>query len=148
MVQDTYTRSNAVTEVALSRLSKAEYNRLLKCSNDRLERELYGQAVLDYLCGEFHIDGVKLHVTDKPQKTIQTRRGKICDHGFYITTRNITIYNTTAKIKKPVSIKRFTETLLHEFIHHYDHHYLKLGGSPHTSGFYYRLGDLQQKLKA
>ena len=50
------------------------------------------------------------------------------------------IYNTTTKTKKTIAIKTFYETLLHEFIHHYDIVGLKLGDSLHTSGFYKRIG--------
>ena len=149
MRQDDYTESNKINEIALSKFRKTEYNRLLKCGESVSERERCGQALLNYLCEKFHMENVRLHVMDRPQKHRDDESGKtkIKIHGFYCTTRNITIYNKTAKLAKVVAIKAFTETLLHEFIHHYDHYCLKLWRSPHTSGFYHRLSDLQSKLK-
>jgi hypothetical protein len=147
MAKDVYTQSNAITEVALSRFRKGEYSRLLDCGVARVERERAGQDLLDYLCDKFGIARVRLHVTEQAQKCRKSVRGNVKTLGFYCVTRDITIYNTTAKIGKVVSIKVFAETLLHEFAHHYDHYYLHFPTSPHTSGFYHRIGDLQGKLK-
>ena len=58
----------------------------------------------------------------------------------------ITLFNKTAVKRQIVAIKTLADTLLHEFIHHYDYTRLNLGASPHTAGFYRRIGDLKTKL--
>ena len=58
----------------------------------------------------------------------------------------ITIYNKTAVKGDVISIKAFYDTLLHEFIHHYDYEVLKLDRSIHSAGFYKRISDLKNKL--
>ena len=40
----------------------------------------------------------------------------------------------------------FLETLLHEWVHHYDFTGLELDRSPHTSGFFNRIRDLAETL--
>jgi len=42
--------------------------------------------------------------------------------------------------------KVFLETLLHEWVHHYDFTGLQLDRSPHTSGFFNRIHDLAETL--
>lgn len=87
---------------------------------------------------------MKLTVLNKPQR--KKVNGKTL--GFYTVGRNyITIYNLTATTQKTVSIKTFYDTLLHEFMHHYDYKVLKLENSLHTSGFYQRISDLKNKLQ-
>lgn len=90
------------------------------------------------------ITEVKLTVLNKPQR--KKANGKTL--GFYTVGRHhITIYNLTATTQKTVSIKTFYDTLLHEFMHHYDYKVLKLENSLHTSGFYQRISDLKNKLQ-
>lgn len=67
-------------------------------------------------------------------------------YNYTVQTQVITLYNLTAIKKHVVSIKVMAATLLHEFIHHYDMTFLKLSDSPHTSGFYKRIADLENKL--
>ena len=59
----------------------------------------------------------------------------------------IILYEKTKVKGKKVAVKTLIRTLLHEIIHVYDYLKLGLSTSPHTSGFYYRLGDLTKKLE-
>jgi hypothetical protein len=140
-----YEKSNKTESVMYNKLSSKEYVKLLEDSN----RQVCGQNLLNYLCDKYKINRIPLIVLDKPRKS----NGRAQTLGFYRFYKynssrrgvNITIYNLTAKTKAKVSIKRFTDTLLHEFIHHYDTEYLKIK-SAHTCGFYKRITDLQKKL--
>lgn len=140
METSVYTKSNEVTEVSLKRFDKSYSKRFLSDTN-RLKD---GFELLNYLCDKFKIAPIKrLIILDKPRK--QIKNGQI--HGYYVrNNREIYIYNKTAKTNKIIAINRFYETLLHEFIHHYDFEKLKLSDSPHTSGFYKRITDLMKKI--
>ena len=52
----------------------------------------------------------------------------------------------TAVRRKVFAFKTYLNTLVHEFMHHYDHQRLKLGASFHTRGFYQRVRDLLAQL--
>ena len=137
-----YEKSNKTESVMYNKLSTKEYVKLLEDSN----RQICGQNLLNYLCDKYKINRIPLYVSEQPRK----RNGRGQTLGFYKHTASgrgvsITVYNLTAKTKAKVSIKRFTDTLLHEFIHHYDTEYLKIK-SAHTCGFYKRITDLQKKL--
>lgn len=142
---DIYTFSNSVLNVEYQRFSKTEYASLLKASENAAERKRLAQRLLNYLCDKYHISRVNLQLLDTPQRTFAQGRGKVM--GDYTHAyRRIRIWNKTAKTHKVVSIKGFADTLLHEFIHHYDYEYLKMGDSLHTKGFYMRISDLKNKL--
>lgn len=139
-----YEESNSVLEVDYIRFSKKEYKALLGASENYYDRQMKGQALLDYLCDKYDIPHVMLYVENVPQRC----RGNATIHGNYTYPYNrIRIYNQTAKQRKIVSIKVFANTLLHEFMHHYDFFYLKMATSLHTKGFYMRISDLDKKLK-
>lgn len=142
-----YKKSNEITEVALKKFSKKEYAQLLGDSN----RQKDAQALINYLCGKFHIPSIPVVVLNKPQPHATGNDGNlrrktlgVYSSGFF--GQRITMYNLTAVKQKEVAIKTFAGTLLHEFMHHYDMTYLKLGCSPHTAGFYKRISDLEKKL--
>lgn len=140
-----YEKSNKLESVALNRFSKVEYQTLLTdCGN----RQKNAQSLINYLCGKFHIPNAMVIVTNKPQPHATGYNGNLKKKtlGTYeVYSKTITIYNTTAIKKQTISIKVFAETLLHEFMHHYDTCYLNIA-SMHTAGFYKRISDLQKKL--
>ncbi len=59
----------------------------------------------------------------------------------------IRIYHRTAVQQKPISTKVFLNTVLHEWMHHYDFHGLRLARSYHTTGFFLRLRSLANSLE-
>ena len=141
-----YEKSNKLETVALSRFDKHYMAKVMK-SETLKDRQVNSQLLLDYLCDKFGIPHCKLTVTDatRPQKT--TKRGTCTEYGHYVTHKyDIVIYNTTPARKQVVAIKTFVDTLIHEFIHHYDMTYLHFSASPHTCGFYKRISDLKAKL--
>lgn len=144
MAKTIYEQSNEITSVKLNSFSKVYSQEVLNSWDSSNDRESNGQMLLDYLCNKFKIEHVTLTVT--PCSRPCSRRN-VQTYGLYqVQKKHIIIYNTTAKTKKTIAIKTFYETLLHEFIHHYDITCLKLADSPHTYGFYKRIGDLKEKL--
>ena len=143
-----YEKSNKETEVKYKSLSKKEYSDLLNAGIDIKNRKKAGQTLLDYLCDKYKISRIPLKVMNRGRK--KTSKGET--HGFYKYSpsikkgKEITIYNLTAVKKDVISIKIFINTLLHEFIHHYDTEFLKIE-THHSKGFYLRISDLDNKLK-
>jgi hypothetical protein len=109
-------------------------------------RQKHGQELLLSLCHEFKIPKVSFNVLNKCQDH-STINGKLKSktYGFYVTNGTISIFNLTAKKEKVVAIKTFFDTLLHEFVHHYDLKVLDIP-SIHSAGFYKRITDLKEKL--
>lgn len=140
MEKNSYQLSNKINEVCLNKFSK-EYSKKLLSDKDRLNDSI---NLLNYLCNKFKIPPIKKMVLlNKPRK----KNKNTTTFGYYVVNKQeIYIYNLTAITKKEISIKCLYETLLHEFMHHYDRTKLKLLESPHTKGFYFRITDLKNKI--
>ena len=117
-------------------------------------RQADGQALLNALDEAAGLPPCKLTVADRPQRH-RTRDGRLAlkTYGYYriawesVPRRgSIRIYNLTAIRQQVLAPKVFLETLLHEWVHHYDFTGLELDRSPHTSGFYARIRDLAETL--
>lgn len=145
----TYIKSNTVVAVALSKFSKKEFRAVLNSNETAANRQKTAQSLCDYLCGKFKMPRVSVVVTDRAQPHSTNSRGSLHSKtlGNYAPlSMVITLFNKTAVKRQIVAIKTLADTLLHEFIHHYDYTRLNLGASPHTAGFYRRIGDLKTKL--
>lgn len=145
-----YQQSNAIITVALNRFSKAEYAAFLKADESISERQKLAQKLIDYLCKKFKIASAPVKVVNRAQPHTTNYSGNLRRKtlGTYTPGREIiTLYNLTAIKRQVVSVKTMLGVLLHEFMHHYDFAYLKLGNSLHTAGFYKRISDLESKLK-
>ena len=140
MEKNSYQLSNKINEVCLNKFSK-EYSKKLLSDKDRLNDSI---NLLNYLCNKFKIPPIKkIVLLNKPRK----KNKNTTTFGYYVVNKQeIYIYNLTAITKKEISIKCLYETLLHEFMHHYDHTKLKLLDSSHTKGFYFRITDLKNKI--
>ncbi len=117
-------------------------------------RQSIGQRLLDSLDDAAGLPPCKLAVADRPQRH-RTRDGRLAlkTYGYYRIAwdsaprrGSIRIYNLTAIRQQVLAPKVFLETLLHEWVHHYDFTGLELDRSPHTSGFYARIKDLAETL--
>ncbi len=110
-------------------------------------RQILGDELLDELADLAKIDIVNLKITDKNQYH-KKRNGRVSfkQYGYYKPgSKYIYIHNRTAVRGQILAPKSFLDTLLHEWMHHYD--FCKLGlNSIHTAGFYTRLKDLKMKL--
>lgn len=144
-----YDRSNRLTKVKFPVSQEAiVLSQKILTSSEANDRQELGEALLDELSDGAGIDVIKLEVADKNQ--IHRRAGgKIVmkRYGSYRpSTKVINICNRTAARGQILAPKTFLDTLLHEWIHHYDTYKLKLR-SIHSKGFYMRLNDLKEKLE-
>lgn len=142
-----YKKSNSIKYTLFQPMEGTlAYTKKLLTSVIASERQVLGQCLLDEMSRSLSISSVQLFVHDKPQKH-SLKNGKLMrkTYGTYKDGK-ITISNKTAIREAVIAPKTFIDTLIHEFIHHYDYKVLKLPVSLHTAGFYYRLGDIIKKL--
>ena len=121
-------------------------DQLLKSSGHNLRQKL-AENLLDELCDAAKIDIVKLEIINDRQRHKKIA-GKVAmkRYGYYRPLgKYIQIQNLTAVRGQILAPKTFLDTLLHEWLHHYDTYKLKLR-SIHSKGFYLRLNDLKNKL--
>ncbi len=118
-------------------------------------RQAIGQQLLDVLDAGAGLPPCRLTVADRPQRhRTQDGRLQLKTYGYYrsawegekLRHGTIRIYNLTAIRRQVLSPKVFLETMLHEWVHHYDFAGLRLDRSPHTSGFFARIRDLAETL--
>lgn len=121
--------------------------RLIVASIEAEQRNEQGELLLDHLCDLAKIDICNLTVSDTKQYH-RRRAGKMVmkQYGYYKPNmRYIYIQNRTAVRGQILAGKTFFNTLLHEWMHHYDHCALGLR-SIHSAGFYKRLNNIQTEL--
>ncbi|MFA6526490.1 MAG: hypothetical protein WCT26_03730 [Candidatus Buchananbacteria bacterium] len=144
-----YARSNSISNVKFlpSDLALQLSSKIL-ISFEADDRQRLSEALLDELSDAAGIDVVEVAVTDENQ--VHKRRGSriiMKKYGSYRPgSKIINISNRTAARGQILASKSFLDTLLHEWIHHYDTYKLKIN-SIHSKGFYGRLNDLKIKLK-
>lgn len=143
-----YSRSNKITTVAVkpSRLALKLTANLLK-SEGAHRRQYISQKLLNELSQLTNINPVKVDIADTKQ-IHRKRNGRLSmkQYGIYRPLEQlIVIQNKTAVRGQALAAKSFVDTLLHEWVHHYDTEKLRLN-SIHTKGFYARLTDLKTKL--
>ena len=135
--------SNRILEVDYNRLSHKELGSFLRCNEKSLPRQKRAQRLLDYLCGKYKLPLMKVYVVDVPRPM---KNGVIFEAFYYFKSCSVRVFNLTSDRQNPVSIKVMAVTILHEFMHHYDRHYLDIDSTPHTKGFFLRIKDLRRKL--
>jgi len=106
------------------------------------------QLFSDELTKAFGVNDVVIVYTGKQPHSLNydgVLRSKTL--GTYYRSRScIYLYKYTAKRNKLRATKSLLDTLLHEFVHHFDYTVLGLEKSLHTSGFYKRIGWLKNSL--
>ena len=135
-------KSNKFLTVDFSDFSHEEYQALLHSGSKVEPRKKASQILLDYLCDKYRIPRCEIWVFDM---TYDPMFGPTY-MGLY-HHREITLMNNK-HYRVPCEIKTFINTLLHEFMHHYDYYYLKLPDSVHCKGFESRIRDLRKKLSS
>jgi len=143
-----YTRSNKITRVKFKvNISSVDLVKYLLDTSETKERQRLGEMLLDELSDTAQIDIVNLKISDTNQYHKKSNNRVVFkQYGYYRPKSNyIYIQNKTAVRGQLLAAKTFIDTLLHEWLHHYDTHKLKLN-SIHTKGFYLRLNDLKEKL--
>ncbi len=148
-ISDNYVRSNSITDVKISiNIRMVDLVYYLLAVNTASERHRLGEILLDELCDASLIDIVNLKISETNQYHKKSG-GRVVfkQYGYYRSkSKYIYIQNKTAVRGQMLAAKTFIDTLLHEWLHHYDTYKLKLN-SIHTKGFYLRLQDLKKKLK-
>lgn len=143
-----YNKSNRILTVDfyISNQAKRLTKELLN-SQDTADRQSVAEALLSELSALSDITPVRLKISDAKQYHKKSKgRTVFKQYGYYKpNTKYIYINNRTAVRGKILAPKTFVDTLIHEWVHHYDTEALKLD-SIHTRGFYERLKDLKNKL--
>jgi len=106
-----------------------------------------GQELLDELSVSAGIEAVTLKVSATRQYH-KKRGGRLVfkQYGYYrFKSCYLYIQNQTPIRGQDMAPKTFLDTLMHEWMHHYDYYGLKID-SIHTRGFYLRLKDLKRRL--
>ena len=146
--QSNYDYSNSVTKVRMPVSQEAsDLAKALLSITEFEERQELSEQLLDELCDLAGIDIVEFNLVDENQ-IHKKRDGKIVmkRYGSYrVSSKAITIHHLTAARGQVLAPKSYLDTLLHEWLHHYDFKKLKLN-SIHSRGFYMRLNDLKSKL--
>ncbi|MFH1430574.1 MAG: hypothetical protein ABIG71_03580 [Candidatus Uhrbacteria bacterium] len=151
MSQRNYERSNKILQVdfRVSREARSIAKRLLEESAETGHRQLLAQELCDVLCDCAQIDivrGVKISDANQYHKK-RGGRTTFKQYGYYKPdTRYLYINNRTAVRGQLLAAKTFLDTLLHEWMHHYDYAKLQLD-SIHSRGFYARLKSLKEALR-
>lgn len=148
MFNRSYIKSNRKTEVKLQVTNDAKYlfQKILLTTSDR-EREFYADGIINDLCQSFEIPLCNVKIQNRNQAHGKDKKGRlrVKTLGYYLPKLNtIVIYNRTAIQMKVVAGKTFFRCLIHEFMHHYDYHKLKIN-SLHTTGFYKRINSILEK---
>lgn len=166
-----YERSNAITAVhfAVNEEARRLTDALMRLATAG-ERQVLAEALLDELGDCAGIDICRVKISDTRQYH-RRHNGRVVfkQYGYYRPQTNypppsasnglrragpptlklrragIYIQNRTAVRAQPLAPKTFLDTLLHEWMHHYDTRKLLLA-SIHTAGFYQRLRLLKIQL--
>ena len=151
----TYVRSQTGLPVAPDVVARGLVMSLLEAGDDARERRRLGQMLVDTLDELAGLPACTVVVADRPQvHEHDGRRLQSKTYGYYrcryvdgsVSEARIRIYHRTAVRQQVISPKVFLNTLLHEWVHHYDFAGLRLARSPHTAGFYARLRALAEAL--
>jgi hypothetical protein len=157
-VDATYRRSQSATGLPVqpSVIARGLALGIVDSSDDHNERRKLGQLLLDELDALAGLPRCELVVADRAQVHAHDgQRLQSKTYGYYrctfaegeIKAARIRIYHRTAVRQQVISPKVFLNTLLHEWVHHYDFAGLHLARSPHTAGFYMRLRVLAEALE-
>jgi hypothetical protein len=143
-----YTKSNKILSVDtyISRYARQLTSKLLE-SQETTQRQSLASSILEELSKLAEISSVRVTISDAKQWH-KKYNGKVAfkQYGYYKPGKKyIYITNRTAVRGQILAPKTFLDTLLHEWLHHYDTERLKLD-SIHTAGFYARLKDLKEKI--
>ena len=153
-----YLRSQAAVGLPVrpSSIARGLAMRIAGSGDDPVERRRLAQMLVNELDDLAGLDVCQVTVADRPQvHEHDGRRLQSKTYGYYqCTTREghvagarIRIYHRTAVRQQVISPKVFLNTLLHEWVHHFDFSGLHLPRSSHTSGFYARLRALADSLE-
>lgn len=98
------------------------------------------QKFVDLLSDIFLVSPKSLSLADKPRPHSRDPQGRVDGQLFGSCSfeGNIRIYLRTPSRGQPTAFKTYFNTLIHEWVHHYD--FEALGDTVHCAGFYERVG--------
>jgi hypothetical protein len=104
------------------------------------------QQLVDVLDASFDLPSKRVFMRDRPRPH-KRRKGRVVYevHGQCDPDGPMEIFTRTAAHARPVALKTLLDTLLHEWVHHYD--FTRFGESVHCKGFYERLSQLYRPLR-
>ena len=147
--QQIYQNSNSILEYKVK--IKGETKKVFRKLQNRVELDSYSmQVFINLLSEDFGVKIPYVEFTGK-QPGATNMQGRLTRKtlGVYSPAlQGITIYKKTARQGKVLASKTALNTLIHEFVHHLDYVYSKLGGSLHTKGFYMRISWITNQLKS
>jgi len=143
-----YEKSNSILRIdfEISRRSKRLAQEILEAQGYEVRQKL-SHFLINELAYNAGVERIKVEITDTRQwhKRRGTRLAVRRYGSYYPRTKRISIQNRTAVRGQELAAKTFLDTLLHEWMHHYDFARLKLR-SIHTRGFYERIRSLKEGL--
>jgi hypothetical protein len=162
--QRIYLKSDAIGQfdfapsAAARELAQALIDALEAGASSMVERR--AQALLDELCRSAALPKLRLQVRNvRPRNATGELHGIFYPRGPARPAVNpyqfspadaggplIVLWMRTAQRHEIVKPKTFLRTLMHEFAHYLDYALLRLGDSPHTSGFFKRESFLVRSL--
>ena len=102
-----------------------------------------GLALLRTLAGHYGISCPALSVLGlRPHQVFEGQYSYELFGDYTLSTQKIRVWMRTAIRGKVTSFRGLLNTLVHEFCHHLDIHYLDYAETPHTRGFYTRIDAL------
>ena len=143
-----YEKSNAVTEMDFEVSARAQrIAQTILVSTGYEARQKLSHFLINELAFNAGVERLKIRVKDEKQwHKKQNGRVAIKKYGvYYPRSKSITIQNLTAVRGQELAPKTFLDTLLHEWMHHYDFEHLSIN-SIHTKGFYSRISSLKEIL--
>jgi hypothetical protein len=144
-----YRKSDAVTKLQLREAEILhplieEIGRGLD-ADDRGATQRPTRKLATALCVAFDVDPVVLRVLARRPSNATSEL-----HGLYEREEGkkaiIRVWMRTAAHERPVRLRTFVRTVLHEMCHHFDFELLKLADSYHTQGFFRRESSLARQL--
>ena len=104
------------------------------------------QAVIDLLCDAARVPQAHIALRERAYAKFKGDKAVWKLYGLCAPDGTIMLAFRTAVRRKVFAFKTYFNTLVHEFMHHYDTQRLRLGASFHTRGFYQRVRDLVDQL--
>ena len=100
------------------------------------------QAFIDLLGDLFYVGTKRLSLGNRCRPHSRDAQGRIRGelHGTCSSKGTIRIYLRTAAREQPTAFKTYFNTLVHEWVHHYD--FVSFNDSIHCGGFYQRLNSI------
>lgn len=104
------------------------------------------QALVDRLNRGFGLPEKRVFLRDRPRPHKRSKGRIVYElHGECDPYGPLEIFTRTAARANPVALKTLLNTLLHEWVHHYD--FASFDESVHCTGFYERLAQVYKPLR-